>query len=121
MIDGAKRLTDPVRDAIKRLSKVSFDPEDRRVIQAMQDDSFTEEAFTRGQYSMTASERELAGSGHQVTLVLNKVDLITNKRKLRSLQSELEDLCRFEAVFHVSCETGFGMKALQDYMLQNAI
>ena len=44
---------------------------------------------------MTEKEKEMAGQ-LPVTLVLNKVDIVTNKRKLRGLQSELEDLCRFE-------------------------
>lgn len=55
-----------------------------------------------------------------VTLVLNKVDLVTNKRKLRELQSELEDLCRFENVFHVSCESGYGLDNLKDYLMGNS-
>lgn len=44
---------------------------------------------------MTEEEKNMAG-GLPVTLVMNKVDLVTNKRRMRSLQSELEDLCRFE-------------------------
>ena len=44
---------------------------------------------------MTEEEKKLAG-GLPVTLVMNKVDLVMNKRRMRSLQSELEDLCRFE-------------------------
>lgn len=66
---------------------------------------------------MTPREKELAGQ-MPVTLVMNKVDLVTNKRKMRELQSELEDLCRFEQVFHVSCETGYGFENLRDYLLE---
>ena len=42
-------------------------------------------------------------------LVLNKVDLVTNKLKFRELQNELEDLGEFEKIFHVSATSGFGM------------
>lgn len=52
-----------------------------------------------------------------VSLVLNKVDLITNKKKLRSLQAELEDMCPFEDVFHVSCESSYGLDHLRNYLI----
>jgi GTPase Era involved in 16S rRNA processing len=61
---------------------------------------------------MTQSEKQMAG-GLPVTLVMNKVDLVTNKRRMRGLQAELEDLCKFEHVFHISCETGFGIDSLR--------
>ena len=53
-------------------------------------------------------------------LVMNKVDLVTSKKKLRSLQGELEDLCDFEKVFHVSCESGFGIDALRELIVEKA-
>jgi len=56
-----------------------------------------------------------------VSLVLNKVDLVTNKKKLRSLQAELEDMCPFEDVFHISCESGYGIDQLKEFLLQNSI
>ena len=77
------------------MKKVSVDPQERRILQSMQDDSFSEEAFNAGQYDLTEKEKELAGT-LPVSLILNKIDLVTNKKKLRSLQSELEDLCPFE-------------------------
>jgi GTP-binding protein Era len=49
-------------------------------------------------------------------LVMNKVDLVTNKRKLKSLQEELEDLGAFDKVFHVSCETGYGLDNLLSFL-----
>ena len=52
---------------------------------------------------------------------MNKVDLISNKRKMRELQAELEDLNRFDEVFHVSCETGFGIDGLRDYLENRAV
>ena len=86
----------------------------------MQDESFSEEAFNAGHYNLTDKEKELAGK-MPVTLVMNKVDIVTNKKKLRGLQSELEDLCRFEEVFHVSCETGYGIQSLRSYLLENSL
>ncbi len=45
-------------------------------------------------------------------LVLNKMDLCTNKKKLRWLITEIEDLGKFDKIFHVSCETGYGIEEL---------
>lgn len=53
-------------------------------------------------------------------LVLNKIDLVENKRKLRLLQEELEDLGAFDKVFHVSCETDYGIEALKNYLESKA-
>jgi len=53
-------------------------------------------------------------------LVLNKVDLVTNKRKMRNLQAEVDDLARFDHTFHTSCGTGFGVEALREYLLDQA-
>lgn len=54
-------------------------------------------------------------------LVLNKIDLVENKRKLKNLQEELEDLGAFDKVFHVSCETDFGISALKNYLESEAL
>lgn len=89
-------------------------------MQALQDESFSEDLFNQGHYNLTEQEKDLAGK-IPVTLVMNKVDIVTNKRKLRGLQSELEDMCRFEQVFHVSCETGFGVENLRQYLIENSM
>jgi len=54
-------------------------------------------------------------------LVLNKIDLVENKRKLKALQEELEDLGAFDKVFHISCETNFGIESLKKYLEGQAI
>ena len=58
--------------------------------------------------------------GLPCVLVMNKVDLVTNKRKMRDLQSEMNDLVNFDEVFHVSCETGFGVEAFREFLLNTA-
>lgn len=45
---------------------------------------------------------------------MNKIDLCTNKRKLKWLISEIEDIGRFEKVFFTSAETGFGIDELME-------
>ena len=51
---------------------------------------------------------------------MNKVDLVTSKKRLKTLQNEIEDLCMFDKIFHVSCETGFGIEALKEYLIERA-
>lgn len=52
----------------------------------------------------------------EIILVLSKVDLCNNKRKLYGLKTELEDYLHFSKVFITSAETGFGTEELQDYL-----
>jgi GTP-binding protein Era len=66
---------------------------------------------------MSEKEKELTSFSLPSILVLNKVDLVTNKVKLRTLQNELEDLGSFEKIFHTSVTTGFGIDALKEYLL----
>ena len=68
---------------------------------------------------MDETEKKMQG-GLPCILVMNKVDIVDNKRKMRSLQSEIEDLARFEHIFHVSCETGFGVANVREYLLSVA-
>lgn len=70
---------------------------------------------------MSEEEKRLHSYHLPSVLVMNKVDLVTSKRRLRALQGELEDLCPFEKVFHVSCETGFGIQALRHFILEKAL
>ena len=53
-------------------------------------------------------------------LVMNKVDLVTNRRRFKTLQHELEEIGRFDKVFCVSSETGFGVDELKDYVMEQA-
>jgi GTPase Era involved in 16S rRNA processing len=61
---------------------------------------------------MTEEEKTLYSYNIPAILVMNKVDLVTSKRRLKTLQHEIEDLCSFEKIFHSSCETGFGIEAI---------
>ena len=69
---------------------------------------------------MTEEEKHLYSYNIPSILVLNKVDLVTSKLRLRALQNELEDLCPFDKIFHVSCETGFGLDALKEFLIDRA-
>ncbi len=77
-------------------------------------------------YSKIKSNKELDSLVHEPRnlssiLIMNKIDLVENKRKLKTLQEELEDLGAFDKVFHVSCETGFGIDNLKNYLEREAL
>ena len=84
-------------------------------MEAIEDDTFQESNLEK--YLMSEEQKQQEG-GLPCILVLNKVDLITNKRKMRNLQGELNDLARFDHTFHISCETGFGLEALKHYLIE---
>ena len=56
----------------------------------------------------------------EIILVLTKVDLCNNKRKLYGIKTELEDYINFSKVFITSAETGFGVEELLDYLKSGA-
>lgn len=48
------------------------------------------------------------------------MDICTNKKKLNWLVSEIEDLSKFDAKFFISCETGYGIPQLIEYLESEA-
>ncbi len=59
---------------------------------------------------------QLSASGAKLALVLNKIDLV-DRQKLLPLAHEAASLARFERVFMISAETGDGIEALLDYVV----
>lgn len=49
-------------------------------------------------------------------LVLNKVDLVDNRRKFDSLIREIEKYGKFDKIFYTSATTGYGIEELQNYL-----
>lgn len=54
-------------------------------------------------------------------LVVNKIDLCTNKRDLKWFINELEDLGNFDKIFYISCETDYGVETLRSFLEGEAI
>lgn len=120
VVDAAKRMSFEVKQALIRLNKISksINPHMTRAGDLIQNsDHMTEKQLM--ELIQTEDERQIDG-GLPCILVMNKVDLVTNKRKMRGLQAEVNDLARFDEVFHVSCETGFGIEAFKEYLLESA-
>jgi len=48
------------------------------------------------------------------------VDLVNNRWWFKTLEHELEEVGRFDKVFYVSSETGFGIDELKTYILSQS-
>ena len=68
-----------------RLSKTTVDPEDKKILDSIKDGTFSQEKLERGDYYMSLEDKQLASYNIPSILVMNKVDLITSKRRLRAL------------------------------------
>ena len=53
-------------------------------------------------------------------LVLNKIDLVENKRKFHSLIAEVEKYGKFDRIFYTSALTGYGVQEIEDYLVGKA-
>ena len=53
-------------------------------------------------------------------LVLNKIDLVDNRRKFDSLIREIEKYGKFDKIFYISAKTGYGIQELQEYLIRMA-
>jgi GTP-binding protein Era len=54
------------------------------------------------------------------SLVLNKIDLVDNRRKFDALIREIEKYGKFDKVFYVSAKTGYGIDELEQYLIKMA-
>ena len=63
--------------------------------------------------------KALADSGKGVILVVNKMDLIFNKRKLSDTIEMFENYLNFESTYMISCQTGFGIEQLLTFLHNN--
>ena len=85
VVDSVKRLSMDVKGAIVRLSNTIVDPSDRKLNEAIKSGHFSSERFEAGDYDMSMEEKQLYSFNIPSILVMNKVDLITSKRRLRNL------------------------------------
>lgn len=53
-------------------------------------------------------------------LVLNKIDLVENKRKFHGLIAEVEKYGKFDKIFYTSALTGYGVKEIENYLVTMA-
>ena len=85
VVDSVRRLSMDVKGAIVRLSNTKIDPSDRKMNESIKEGTFTQERVENGDYFMTEEEKALYSFNIPSILVMNKVDLVTSKKRLRTL------------------------------------
>jgi GTP-binding protein Era len=125
VIDAVKHLDTVTNEAIKRLLAHKYKPSLLKVMNKFKNSNPGDDVSIE-QVEKIMNESNLDDIDHEprsisTVLVMNKVDLVVNKRKVKRLQEELEDLGAFDKVFHVSCNTGYGIEGLKEYLKSKAI
>jgi GTP-binding protein Era len=121
VVDAVKHLDITTSEAIKRLLSHKYKPTLLKIISRMKNvDDISMEEIEKIQ-SEEIDKHDHEPKNISTLLVMNKIDLVVNKRKLKHLQEELEDIGAFEKVFHVSCSTGYGIDNLLGYLKAHAI
>lgn len=124
--DAVKHVNTAIKDAVKRLRNSTRTTSEQRFldrIKASRDDGdIPLPSELKKEFLEIAEQDEDLPAQVPSVLVINKMDLVTNKSKtkMRELQHELEDLGQFEKTLFVSALTGFGMDELKKYLLGNA-
>ena len=123
LVDGVKHLDIVTKEAIKRLLSHRYKPSLLSFMTRMRNmkDLDLEELIRMQGESMELDKDDHEARSISTILVMNKVDLVTSKRRLKSLQEELEDIGAFDKVFHISCSTGYGIDELKSYLKDKAL
>ncbi|CAD8157660.1 unnamed protein product [Paramecium octaurelia] len=99
LIDAIKTLDISMKNVMSRLNKIKVDQEQLR-------------SYFRNEDDFRLSEDKPIPK----ILVFNKMDLCFNKKKLKWLQTEMEDLGKYDQTFYISSLTGYGMEELKQYL-----
>lgn len=113
VVDCLKQIDNLLKETLRRLNKLKDDEDIKRVFRkaANGEDMGMDLDKYMKQYEHKENLQQMPKC-----LVLNKIDLCNNKRELRTLVSEIEDLAKFDKVFYTSCETGYGINDLKKYL-----
>jgi len=118
VIDSVKRLDFDIKNAVYRLSNMKVNLSEKRALDKMSSENFNAQLLKSLVDDQETQEVEIVPVNS--ALVMNKVDLVTNRRKFNYLRQELEDIGKFDYVFNVSSKTGFGMEELIDFMMSQS-
>lgn len=124
VVDAVKKLDNVTKEAVKRFLRLKVEPHQLRMMNKLKtvDNKSTmtlEELAEFGKQCLEEA-KEYESKNISSVLVLNKMDLVTNKRRIRELQEELEDIGTFDKVFHISALTGYGVEGLIKYLKDEA-
>ena len=78
-----------VKGAIMRLNNTKIDPSDKKINDSIKEGTFSQERLEAGDYEMSEEEKQFYSYNIPAVLVMNKVDLITSKKRMRNLQDEI--------------------------------
>ena len=121
VVDASTRLNRELRMGIRRLMELNYSPEEDEMRHRIKTSRNLAD-LPSFQEVEDIQNKEIEGISGTVSklLVFNKMDQISNQRKVRELRGELEDLGDFDKVFFVSCSTGYGLVELKKYLLESA-
>lgn len=85
VVDSVRKLDFEVKASILRLKEQRMDPETQKMLDQMQEGTFNEDKYAKGLYNVDDEEKALHSTILPQILVLNKVDLVSNKMKFREL------------------------------------
>lgn len=118
VIDGTKkRVDDAMKNILQKLNTKMTEMKFYRSSRKTEiDPKKTLEEFLKDSEALDAKPQKLSK-----ILIVNKIDLCSNKRDLKWYINELEDLGNFDKIFYTSCETGYGIENLKNFLENEAI
>jgi GTP-binding protein Era len=127
LVDSVKHLNNTVKAAIYRLRNMTRTVAEQRFIdrlKAMRNDTDVQALPNIKKELQEIGELEDDNEDEAppvpAILALNKLDLVTSKAQLRTLQRELEDLGQFEKTVFLSAQTGYGIEGLVKHLLETS-
>ena len=105
-----------MKKAVHRLSKIEIDSREKDIAERMKMDDFDINTIDQ---SIPLNDPSMMVPVNSI-LVMNKVDLVSNRRRFNYMKQELEDIGKFDYVFNLSAKTGFGLQELTEYIVSQA-
>ncbi|CAI2369508.1 unnamed protein product [Moneuplotes crassus] len=116
IVDSVKSMDNTVKKAVHRLSQMRVDLKQKELLHRMESKDFEFSSVDDSHYE--SDEPRIAPVNS--ILVMNKVDLVSNRRRFNYIKQELQDIGNFDYVFHLSALTGYGMEELSEYIVSQA-
>ncbi|KAM3127476.1 hypothetical protein pb186bvf_020406 [Paramecium bursaria] len=111
MVDAVKTVDNNMKNAINRLNAIKVNYKELEFLQRQ---------MNSGNYGEPPQFEEENDPVKKI-LVLNKMDVCFNKRKLKWIIAEMEDLTRFDQTFYISSITGYGIPELKQYLFDQSL
>ena len=111
-MDAVKVLQNDVKAACYRLQSLLAD----RGVSTIPEAKIVGESDEQHQQRLKSASLMIPAS-----LVVNKVDLVQDRRKVKYLVNELNEYAKFEKSFFVSAEKNYNIQELLDYAMTKAV